>query len=348
MAARRRTTQDRRQRFTDQRARDLIIRTDPTIPAIRGPHLTRLLTTDDPVRYYQLLRLQHAAPDNDTFLSALAVEADFLRSTGAPSLAEAEDTHLAAYITAVSDPGSQLLRRTCLISCTLALADIGQDDVERPQGLVPPPQLIHLSEKTSHGRLTKGQPAAAQQRAATNDEILAIRLAVPLTPHEHPTAVGTNVAIANSGATQAEVPQVKVKNISDTHQAIKLPGRHTHDSESPHYLPARWVNLDAWSHQQVQNAREQLLHTPSASLGYRGAQEITTQAARTYCGKAVNAAISVAGLDGVWGLAIGSLSLWRLAYTVLADGMDATAKRYGAQTPRTIEKLIRQQHDAAG
>lgn len=347
MTTRRRTTEARRAKSSSLRAAQLIVRSDPAIPPIGKAEQRRMARTDDPVRYRQLTRLNDASPDTDTFWSVLAVEAAFFRHSGAPSLSVADDADVARFITEAAEPHAQLLRRTALVACSLALADIGQDRTDRPQTLVDPPQLVYRSQKRSHAReAEQGTIAPAQQRAATNDEILAIRLAVPLAPHTHPTAVGVNVAIANSGATQPEVPQVVVRNISTTHKSIKLPGRHTHKPDSPHFLPSRWVDLDGWSHQQIKNASEHLQGKPSASLGYRGAQAVTAQAARTYCGKAVDDAIKVAGLHGVWGLSIGSLSLWRLTYTALHDGLGAAATRYGAHTQHTVDKLIRQLHAA--
>lgn len=343
MAPRRRTAEDRRHRFLSQRAATLLIRTDHSIAPLTLAEQKRLVRTDDPVRYRQLLAINEASPDSDTFWTALAVERAFHQHSGVRSIAQADNDAVARFITATTDPQAQLLRRTCLISCSLALAEIGQERLERPRMLVDPPQLVYRSDKKSHARDAEaGTPAPAQQRAATNDEILAVRLAVPLTKHQHQTAVGANVAIATSGATQSEVPQVRVRDISPTHRSIELPGRHTHDPDSPHFLPPRWVDLDEWSHAQVHSARQHLDNAPAVSLGYRGTQALTDQAARTYCGKAVNAAIEVAGLHGVWGLAIGSLGLWRLVHTALHSGDSAAATRYGAHAGRTIDKLLRQ------
>ena len=247
---RRHRTQQRTQHMREQAGR-LITRIDPDIPP--RPHATTL-EFQDRAQYLQAQELLAASPDAATFRTVLAVEEAFLQYTGAPSIGHADPRAADAFIAAGTTPSAQLLRGTSLSACSIARSLIGQDDPTRPRTMGAPPSLIHWSSRRSHSRHRCGAPARAQQRAATSDEVLLTRLAVRITEHRHPAAVGVCVALASSGATQSEVPAVLTGHLAEHRRAVRLPGRHVHNPDSAHYLPPRWVDLDAWSAHRIDAA----------------------------------------------------------------------------------------------
>lgn len=326
-------------------ARDLITRTDQTIPPLTDNHWAALL--GDASNRALIAHVGFACRDAAAVRQAIAVHEAFRDAHGREA-ADTEPDEISLFVMAAPSLEAQHLRRNSLAACELAKLAAGRPNaVDAILALILPFPPA-LSGSVSRAPNTRGEPAEAQIVIATSDEIALMRLAAPYAHSRWFGRPPAALAVPTAGGAPTEGAQVRwssyVRDDSNAIVAVGFVGVHVDQPGQQRFQAPRANDLDAWERAAITAWEAEAASpgfTPPRSVLYTGTRPLNSDTAMKCYVKAIVGCREAAGLAHAPGTTPGGISMWSAAHDVAFRGLQTAATRHGTTPARLLTKLDR-------